>query len=355
VERGTREPEAVSGPPPVTCHLPPSVPHSRLATRDFPIMSPSAKTIEAVLVIVLSLAAGYFCRRRGLLAPPQAPRISRTGLTFLSPVVTFLVMWALQPVGWGAAALPLICALIILLMWPLAAPLGRRLFSDPASRAPWALCSMFSNQGTTYGTFICYIALGAQGAALATIFVLPFMPLIYLLGFHLAGTHTGRTTSPWKSFAHTFRQGYSRNPLLGIAAGLLMHLIVPTMPHFGRQALEVLIPLNTAIQLFAIGVTLRFSVIGAYLQPVLLMHAFKFLLTPLLGLALATAFGLWGQADNEMVKVVFLQCSTPVAILSLVIVQVTRQNMNLANSLWITTNLFAALWAPVVLWLVRLL
>ena len=144
-------------------------------------MSPLAKTVEAVLIIVLSLAAGYLCRRTGRLRAPQAPRISRTGLTFLSPVVTFLLMWALHPVGWGAAALPLICVLAILLMWPPAAWLGRRLFSDPASRAPWVICSMFSNQGTTYGTFICYIALGAQGAALATIFVLPFPATIALI------------------------------------------------------------------------------------------------------------------------------------------------------------------------------
>ncbi len=318
-------------------------------------MSPLAKTIEAVLVIVLALAAGYLCRRRGVLTALQAPRISRTGLTFLSPVVTFSVMWALQPVGWSAAALPVLCALLILLMWPLAAPLGRRLFTEPTSQAPWVLCAMFSNQGTTYGTFICYIALGAQGAALATIFVLPFMPMLYLLGFHLAGQYTGQSTSPWQSLTEAFRHGYSRNPLLGIAAGLLMHLLIPTMPAFARGAVDVLVPLDTAIQLFAIGLTLRFSVIGAYLRPVLVMHVLKFLVTPVLGLGLAAAFGLWGKADNDMVKVVLLQCSTPVAILALVITQATRMNINLANSLWVTTNLFAVVWAPLILWIVRLM
>jgi predicted permease len=318
-------------------------------------MTPLARTLEAVLLIVLSLAAGYLCRRRRVLPPALAPQISRTGLTFLSPVVTFLVMWALEPVGWGAAALPLICVLCILLMWPPAAALGRRLFSDPASQAPWAICAMFSNQGTTYGTFLCYIALGAQGAALATIFVLPFMPTLYLLGFFLAGRYTGRVTSPWHALAHTFRHGYSRNPLVGVALGLLMHLAIPHLPHLGHHAIDVLVPLDTAIQLFAIGLTLRFCVIGAYLRPVVIIHALKFLLTPLLGLGLATAFGLWGRADNQMVKVVLIQCSTPVAILSLVIAQATRLNVDLANSLWITTNLFAAAWAPVVLWVARML
>ncbi len=318
-------------------------------------MTPFAKTLEAVLVIVLSLVAGYLCRRRGLLTPSRAPQISRTGLTFLSPAVTFLVMWALAPVGWGAAALPLICVLCILLMWPPAAGLGRRLFPEPGSRAAWTICAMFSNQGTTYGTFLCYIALGAQGAALATIFVLPFMPTLYLLGFSLAGRYTGRVASPWHALAHTFRHGYSRNPLIGIVLGLLMRLLVPELPQVGHRALEVLVPLDTAIQLFAIGLTLRLSVIGGYLRPVVVMHALKFLLTPLLGLGVTATLGLWGQAENQMVKVVLIQCSTPVAILSLVIAQATRLNVDLANSLWLTTNLFAAAWAPVVLWVARLL
>jgi predicted permease len=318
-------------------------------------MSPLYKTVEATLVIVLSLAAGYACRKSGLLKVEQAPGISRVGLSFLNPAVTFLVMWALQPVGWETAALPLICALVIVLLWPPAAWLGRRLFAEPDSRAPWVLCSIFSNQGTTYGTFICYIALGAQGAALGTLFQVPYTPMLYLLGFYLAGRYTGRTTSPWCALADTFRHEYSRNPLLGLALGALMRLAVPHLPELGFRAIDLLVPLATATQLFAIGVTLRFSVIGAYLRPVLLMHALKFLLQPALGLGLALACGLWGRADNQLIKITLIQSATPVAILSLAIAQATQLNVDLANSLWVTTNLFSVLWAPVLLWLVRLL
>jgi len=43
------------------------------------------------------------------------------------------------------------------------------------------------------------------------------------------------------------------------------------------------------------------------------------------------------------------------AILSLVIAQAMRLNVDLANSLWVTSNLFAVVWAPLVLWVARLL
>ncbi len=39
----------------------------------------------------------------------------------------------------------------------------------------------------------------------------------------------------------------------------------------------------------------------------------------------------------------------------LVVAQAMRLNVDLANSLWITSNLLAVLWAPLVLWVVRLL
>ncbi len=318
-------------------------------------MSPTAKTIEAVLVIVVSLGLGYFCRRRGWLNQEQSGKISRGGLTWLSPLVTCSVMWALRPVGWSAAFLPVVCTLCIVLMWPVAAALGRRLFSEPASRAPWVICAMFSNQGTTYGTFLCYIALGAQGAALASIFVLPFTPLIYLLGFFIAGRYLGENLSPGAVLLKAVRPGYSRNPLLGLLVGLSLLALVGRLPERLLPILDVLVPLDSAVQLFCIGVTLRFSVIGGYLRPIAVMHALKFLFTPLLGLGASLLLGLWGQAGNQLVQVVLIQASTPVAIWSLVVAQAAGLNLNLANSLWITTNLFAIAWAPVVLALARLL
>jgi predicted permease len=68
---------------------------------------------------------------------------------------------------------------------------------------------------------------------------------------------------------------------------------------------------------------------------------------------MAWALGLWGQANHEMVKVVFIEACTPVAILSLVVAQVSGLNRHLANSLWVTTNLFAVVWAPVTLLIAR--
>lgn len=316
-------------------------------------MSPLFKTLEGVLVIVGALGLGYLARHRGWLSAERSSPISRAGLTYLSPVVIALVLWALVLPGWSVAALPVICALLILLAWPLSSWLGRGLFSAPRDRAPWILCSMFSNQGTTYGAFLCYLLLGVQGAALASFFCLPFAPLVYLLGFYIAGRYVEGALSPWAALGRVFRASYSRNPLLATGLGLLLLAFAPRLPLFGHRAIEVLVPLDAAIQLFAIGLSLRLSRVAAYLRPVVVMHVFKFLLLPLLGLGMAWALGLWGQANHEMVKVVFIEACTPVAILSLVVAQVSGLNRHLANSLWVTTNLFAVVWAPVTLLIAR--
>ncbi|HEY3398105.1 MAG TPA: AEC family transporter [Armatimonadota bacterium] len=312
----------------------------------------TAKTIEAFLVIVLSLAVGYAARKRGRLQSGQAVGVSRAGLTWLTPVVSFLVMWALRPVGWGAAALPMICALCIVLIWLPATLIARRLLSEPREQAAWIISAMFSNQGTTFGVFICFILLGAQGAALGTIYTLPFLPLLYLLGFFIAGRYVASSSSPWQTCIATFRWGYSRNPLLGVLLGLLAHVVAPP-PAVALRMIDVLVPLDTAIQLFAIGGNLRLSALGQYVRPIVVMHVVKFVLTPLLGLGLAALLGLWGQADNQLVKIVLIECSAPVAILSIVVAQCTGLKVDVANSLWVTTNLFAAAWVPVLLWVAR--
>jgi predicted permease len=322
-------------------------------------MSVTFKTIEGLIVIIGALGLGYGARRLGWVRVAAAPRISRTGMSYLSPVVLALVLWALVPVGWGVAALPVICVLLILLAWPLSLWIGRRLFHEPRDLAPWIICCMFCNGGTTYGAFLCYILLGVQGAALASVFFAPFTPLVYLLGFYIAGRHVNGAQSPGEALRMVFRFAYSRNPLIGVGVGVALLLAVPLfrlaapVTALGHHAIDVLVPLDAAIQLFAIGLTLRLSRVPEYLRTVGVMHLFKFVLLPLLGLALAWLFGLWGKADNQLVQVVFIECCTPVAIYALVVAQNSGLNVDLANSLWVTTNLFAIAWAPVILLLAR--
>lgn len=318
-------------------------------------MSVTFKTIEGLLVIIGALGLGYGCRRARWIQPESASRVSRAGLSYLSPWVMGLVLWALQPLGWKLVALPIVCTSLILLTWPLGAWVGRRLFSEPRDLAPWIICATFSNGGTTYGAFLCYILLGAQGAALAAIYWLPFTPLVYLLGFYMADRYAHGTISPWAALRQILTSSYSRNPLLGMLAGGLLLAFGSRLPLAQHWLIDVLVPLDTAIQLFAIGVTLRLSRVAGYLRPVVVMHALKFLALPVLGLGLAALFGLWGQAGNQLVQVVFIESCTPVAILALVVAQAARLNTDLANSLWLTTNLVAVGLAPLTLLVARVL
>ncbi len=319
-------------------------------------MSVTAKTIEGLAIIMGSLALGYLSRKAGWLRLERARKINEVNLSYFTPWVIILVLWALEPIGWEVAVLPVISALAILLMWPLAALLGQRLFTEPRSLAPWVICSMFSNQGFTFGGFLCYILLGTQGAALASIYTIPFAPMVYLVGFYIAGYYVrGEGLLPWQALAQTARHSYSRNPMLGVLAGLLLFAVGPPLPELGLRSIDVVVPLSAGVALFAIGVSLRPSRVPGYLRPVALIHVLKFVVTPLLGLSLAYLFGLWGKADNQLVKVVFIETSTPVAIISLVVAQVTHLNVDLANSLWVTTNLVAVAWAPMLLLLARML
>jgi predicted permease len=318
--------------------------------------------------MVVSLALGYLSRRLGLLHDEHARRITATSVSYLLPIAVIFAFWSLRPQGWETLALPAISILLPLLLLPVAALAGRFWFREPESFSPWVICSMFSNQGFTYGAFLCYVLLDTQGVALATLWTIPFTPMIYLVGFYLASRWSQAEASPWQRLRYEFSQPYGRNPLIGIGLGLVLFGLryVPESfpladslragpPEWSRWFVDLAVPTLTMMQLYAIGVTLRLSQVRSYWRVVVAQHGMKYLVQPALGLLLALLFGLFAPDKAELRQVVLIECLTPVAIMSLIIAQIMRLNLGLANSLWITTNLFSIAAAPGVLLLAQLI
>jgi predicted permease len=77
--------------------------------------------------------------------------------------------------------------------------------------------------------------------------------------------------------------------------------------------------------------------------------AVKFLVTPAIGLSLAWIAGFWAMEDRTLLQVVFIQSTTPTAIMGLILAQLFDLDEQLANAAWLITNVAAVALAPVVL------
>jgi len=314
------------------------------------------KVIEAVSVILGGLTAGYIARRWGWLPGSTAELLTRWLLAYIQPAPIVLALWSLPVGDWKAAVLPLIYVILTVLMWPAAALAANILRLDSIEKASLILPAMFSNQGFTYGSFVCYIAMGPQGLAMATLFILPFTLLLYTVGFAVPGRYVARPGGGLRrAITESLTRSYRRNPLLALLVGLALALWRVPQPEFIVGLLNLLMPVSAFALLFAIGLTIRLSTIKDYLGSVAAMHLLKFVVQPALGIGLATLLGFWSQPGHAFLKVILIQTMTPSGIMSLAVVQALRLKSNLANACWLTTNLVAIPLAGLLVWLAGLL
>ena len=319
-------------------------------------MDITPKAVEAVVVLFVGLMAGYLARRQGWLPATAARPLTRWLLAHLNPVVIVLALWTLPVDDWKAAALPVIYVIHTMLLWLAAVVAAEVLGLDNREKASLILPAMFSNQGFTYGVFVCYVAMGPEGLALATLYMLPFSALLYTVGFAAPSRYvSGSSESPVGQLRETLIHSYRRNPLIAVLTGLALALWQVHQPEFVGPALDVLMPVAAAGLLFAIGLTIRLSTIRNYWNSVVAVHFLKYAVAPALGLGLATLFGFWSQPDHTFLKVIIIQSATPSAIMSLTIVQALGLKPDLANACWLTTNLAAIPLAGVLVWLTGLL
>ncbi|MBU0609863.1 MAG: hypothetical protein KKI08_18410 [Armatimonadetes bacterium] len=313
-------------------------------------------TIRTMAVILGGLMTGYCLRKSGWVAERHGNTVNRFALMFIQPLVICLALWMMERLQWRALMLPLYGITLILAMWPVASVLGRSLRLDRPALGSFVTGSMFSNVGFTYGTFIAYVALGPTGAALGSLYCVSFMPTFFTLGFTVGKRYSHDSGgSLWRALGRQFADAQTRNPVLGIIAGLALNVLRVPPPSSGAAIIDVAMPATTAAYLLAIGLGLHLSAVKLYWRECLLAHVSKFVLSPIVGLGLAALFGYFALADRGPLAVAFIQSAAPVAIMTVMLAEVSNLNPKLAGALWITTNVTAVLLAPAILLAARAL
>ena len=316
----------------------------------------SIDAIRTMTVILGALAAGYCLRKSGHASASLSSSVNRTTLTFIQPVVIGIVLWSMKSLDWRTFALPAFGVTLIVIMWPIGALMARLLPTDRPSRGSFVTASMFSNVGFTYGTFVAFVALGAQGAALGALYCVSFMPMFFTLGYYIARRYMpGKQPSILGALWDLLKSGETRNPSLGIIAGLSLNLLRIAPPAQAPFIIDIAIPATTAAFLFAIGLGLRLSAVRTYWRQCALLHAVKFVITPAVGLALALVFGYWQLADHSLLRVSFIEAAAPTAIMAVMLSDVFDLNRQLAGALWLTTNITAVFLIPLILLVARML
>jgi predicted permease len=294
--------------------------------------------------IIVGLALG----RLGVLTRARARTLLHLDVTRLSPLVLLLLFWRLPIADLAIWWLPLIGLLVSLSTILPALFYSRWARLTPPQTGSFVTCAIFSNVGYL-GAFVLFALYGEEAYGLATLYYLSFTPLFYLLGFSLAKRFGPSVAAP---SGQPDRSDQLRlYPFLGMCIGAALNLLQIPRPAILESVNHVLIPLDTALYLIAIGSQLTIEPPRGIGRHGLAMCAIKFLCTPMVAWVLLTVVGVDGLAR----QVALFESMMPVAISPLMLPLLFGLDQRLSNGLWLFTTLVGV---PVMLallpWLPRL-
>ena len=290
-----------------------------------------------------SLALGWWLNRRGAMPEVRASRIVRFLVKGPSPLVLCLLFWRMDLRSLEPWLLPFLGAVISASTLLPAVLYARRARLPGPQTGSFFACAFFSNLGYL-GAFTAFALYGEAGYGLCMLYLVFFTPCFYTLGFWW-GARYGRQAKESSAMAGAFNDELRLYPFAGMLAGVLLNLAGIVRPQPLEWLNHVLIPLDTALYLTAIGSQLRLASPRPHLEPCLAMSGIKFLYTPLVAWLLVSAFGLQGLPRF----VVLLQASTPVAVSPMVLPLLFGLDRRLANALWLFTTLASLLWLLLVI------
>lgn len=302
-------------------------------------------TLRVALGLVLfvgSMSLGWWLRRRGTLTEARSSRLVRWIVMGPSPVVLCLSFWQMDLSRLDPWLLPLLGAvssastLIPSLLYARSARL-----SDPQTGSVLT-CAFFSNLGYL-GAFTAFALFGEAAYGFCVFYMVYFSPCFYTLGFWI-GSHYGRRTTS-SGLVTAFNSELRFFPFIGMLVGVALSLARVPRPVPLEWLNHVLIPLDTALYLIAIGSQLTVVSPRPWLKPCLAMSGIKFLYTPLVAWLLVSLFHVEGLPR----LVVLLEASTPVGVSPLVLPLLFGLDRQLSNALWLFTTAIAIPWLLLVI------
>jgi malate permease and related proteins len=272
-----------------------------------------------------------------------SPRIMRWTIILLEPWLFFYSLWVMDLSQIRHfTPIPLLAVALILLPLGLTPLWVGRFLPRRSSQGSFILAASFSNIGTTGGAFLCYLLFGQQGLSLAYLFLLPYPFLIFTLGFSLARRYARQDVRMTfgEYLLALLRDPVSVLPLLAMGAGAALNFYGWRPPAGAAPWVDILIKADIAVMCLAIGMTLNPPRLRDDWRAIAANGVIKFIALP--ALTLAAVLLIYGSLNPLPARVLLIQAAMPSAIYAVIAANLFDLDLELANTLWITTTLMLA-------------
>ena len=303
-------------------------------------MNIELKFILIWALIIIPFFAGSILRGKILSPQSTAKRLIRVNLFFLEPLILFWTIWGMK-LHAEVAILPAAGISTVIIGFLLGKAMLKVLKLDGISADSYLISSTLANQGMTLGGLICYLIAGEQGLALATIYVVYYLPFVFVFIFPFAKYASVRhNPDSGEKPAATFRDfinfffNLQNLPLAAIIAALVFQ-------GFSIQRPDMFFPLDYL--LFA-AITVYYLTLGINFQPGHISAAFKeqsalavskFLILPFLTFITLS----FVELDHTVETVIQIQSFMPAAIYSVISSILFDLDAKLTSGLFVVNSL----------------
>lgn len=301
--------------------------------------------------LVLPLALGYYCRQRQWLNEAFCNKIIEVNITLFCTVLAALSFW-IMPLSPALLWLPVFGILLSFIPALAGYWAARGKYVDGPDKASYLASSMLSNIGAL-GGLCTFFLLGELGFAYNQIIAMFQNLVFFLFCFPMANYYNqqwGEQAAATEKF--TFSSLFFNRkqlPVAGVIAGMLLYAGDVPRPEILGSLFNILIHISAWTALLPVGYSVQFSEMKHYYSSILDILPVKFLITPLIGYAIASQL----FTDPVVLGSILIAASAPVGINAVVLARLYDFNVQIAGAaFFLTTIIFLAIVYPALfLWL----
>ena len=310
----------------------------------------TTRLLSMLIILTAGIISGHLATGKFRVPERFAKKIMTIVLVCFNWPIALLVIWKMNltaQVIW----LPITGVLILFTTTALSTVLFNYIKLDPTTRLTLILAAGLSNLGYTGGAFVCYALFGSAGLAMANIYPVFWLIVVYLIFFPLLKIQKLRMSEQNHTFSLRHLLDFRFLVLPAIITAIALNLTGVRFPQFilSLHIIDIFVYIASALSFFAIGMRVNFSRLKNYINLYFPLCIVKFLITPALAVLIIylmkmTGYNLSGPIQN----VIIVLSAAPSAVLMVTMSNVFDLDGPLASALWVvTTAVFVVVVVPV--------
>jgi predicted permease len=301
------------------------------------------------MVLAGGIGGGYFAATRLRLDEDAAKKLMHFVMVVLNWPATLVAIWQMD-MRWSVLAVPAM-GVVLLIVSSVCSLAAFRMHSlDTRGRLTAIMAGGLANLSHTGGAFVCYALFGLDGYALGQLYLVLWLPAVYIIWIPILKAYERRVLGRGTGFNSRDLIDARLMGMWGITAGLVLNLSHVEAPTVLTRwyVMDPFIYAASGLSFFAIGMRLSLSRLRHYIPLYFTLAVVKFVLTPASAAAIlwitAEGVGLSGLAKN----VIMVQSAAPCAVLMATMANVFDLDGRMGSALWVVnTAMFALIVTPV--------